>query len=132
MPEGPDVCVHVCVTCRAGEVCDEDASRPGRRLHEALVQAARDSDFAEWLALKEVSCLASCDHGCAAAVSMPGKWSYLLGRLDEAKVSDFLNYLRVYRDSRSGVVLPSRRAASLQNAVLARFPSLTLSLEGAA
>ncbi len=132
MSQDPGVCVHVCVTCRADEACDENAPRPGRRFHDTLAQVTRGGDFAEWLELKEVSCLASCERGCAAAVSMPGKWSYLLGRLDEAKTSDFLAYLRTYRDSRTGVVLPSRRAASLQDAVLARFPSLTPSLAGAA
>ncbi len=136
MAEGSDhsiqtVCVHICVTCRAGQEDVPEDERPGRRLHEQLTRATRDTDARAWLELKEVSCLASCQRGCAVAVSMPGKWSYLLGHLDDSKTDDVLTYLRVYRDSKSGVVLPSRRPSSLQDAVLARFPSLITS-EGAA
>jgi predicted metal-binding protein len=132
MAESANVCLHVCITCRAGQPEGDDADRPGRRLHQDLSHAVRNSDVSDWLELKEISCLASCPRGCAAAVSMPGKWSYLLGHLDETKIADLLTYLRVYRDSKSGVVLPSRRPGSLHDAVLARFPSLVPSPEGAA
>jgi len=131
MAESQTVCVHICVTCRAGQADANDEDRPGRRLHQELARAARDADAGAWLELKEVACLASCQRGCAVAVSMPGKWSYLLGHLDGSKTDDVLTYLRVYRDSKSGVVLPSRRPGSLQDAVLARFPSL-IAPEGAA
>lgn len=140
MAESPAACpsddsvhvsVHVCVTCRAGQTDADDADRPGRRLHQELARVAQDADASGWLALREVSCLASCERGCAVAVSMPGKWSYLLGHLDHGKTSDILTYLRSYRDSPSGVVMPSRRPASLKDVVLARFPSL-FTPEGAA
>jgi predicted metal-binding protein len=132
MAESQNVCLHVCITCRAGEPDDSDAERPGRRLHQDIARAVHESDAGDWLELKEISCLSSCPRGCAVAVSMPGKWSYLLGHLDGTKVGDLLTYLRVYRDSKSGVVLPSRRPGSLQDAVLARFPSLVPAPEGAA
>lgn len=119
----PDVCVHVCVTCRAGEDCAEDAERPGLMFRRAL-EAAAESGDAGWMAVREVSCLASCDHGCAAAISMPGKWSYLLGRLGAGKAADFVTYARTYRASKTGLVLPSKRPASLHDAVLGRMPSL--------
>jgi len=125
------VSVHVCVTCRAGRTDANDEDRPGRRLHQELARVAESADAGDWLELREVSCLASCERGCALAVSMPGKWSYLLGHLDDSKIDDVLTYLRVYRDSKSGVVLPSRRPPSLKDVVLARFPSLIAS-EGAA
>jgi predicted metal-binding protein len=125
MAEGQTVCLHVCVTCRAGEAERDGMMPAGRRLHEQFARALNDSGDSEWIELKEVACLVSCQRGCAAAVSMPGKWSYLLGHLDDSKTGDVLTYLRVYRESKSGAVLPSRRPASLQDAMLARFPSLT-------
>jgi len=128
-PRAPEVCIHVCVTCKAGEPCEDEAERPGLRFRQALDAALAKRDDAGWLAVREVSCLASCDHGCAAAISMDGKWSYLLGRLGEHKAADVLAYASVYRASKSGVVLPSKRPASLHDAVLGRMPSLVPTLE---
>src|SRR5205085_12098498 len=102
----PEVCVHVCVTCKAGEAGADEAARPGLRFRHAL-DAAVSAEAADWLEVREVSCLASCDHGCAVAISMAGKWSYLLGRLGAAKAADFLTYARTYRASKTGLVLPS-------------------------
>jgi predicted metal-binding protein len=123
-----EVCVHVCVTCKADNVgqdgaCEDDAERPGQRFGLAL-KAARAAGDADWLDIQEVNCLASCERGCAAAISMAGKWSYLLGRLSAAKADDFLTYARTYRASKTGLVLPSKRPASLHDAVLGRMPSL--------
>ena len=123
----PEVCVHICVTCKASEVCEDDAERPGLRFRRALEAAAADD--ADWLEIREVSCLASCDHGCAAAISMAGKWSYLLGRLGAPKAADILTYARTYRASKTGLVLPSKRPASLHDAVLGRMPSLVPAAE---
>ena len=125
----PEVCIHVCVTCKAGEACEDEAERPGLRLRRALDAALAERGDAGWLAIREVSCLASCDHGCAAAISMSGKWSYLLGRLGAQKAADVLAYAGVYRASRTGVVLPSKRPASLHDAVLGRMPSLVPAAE---
>lgn len=128
---GAEVCVHVCVTCQAGEICDDGTDRPGLRFRRALENAHAEADDADWLEIREISCLASCERGCAAVISMPGKWSYLLGRLGEPKAADFLAYARTYRASKTGVVLPSKRPASLHDAVLGRIPSLVPPVEDA-
>jgi predicted metal-binding protein len=75
--------------------------------------------------LRGVKCLSSCDHGCAAAISAPGKWTYLLGRLDPSLAADLLTYAEAYARSPTGTVLPSRRPASLARMVLGRMPDLT-------
>jgi predicted metal-binding protein len=123
-----EVCVHVCVTCKADEACEGDAERPGQRFRHALGEARARGD-ADWLEIREVNCLASCERGCAVAISMAGKWSYLLGRLTAAKADDFLTYARTYRASKTGLVLPSKRPASLHDAVLGRMPSLVPAAE---
>ena len=119
-----EVCVHICVTCKAGEACDDDAERPGLTFKRSLEAARAAGEDDDWLDLREVSCLASCERGCAAAISMPGKWSYLLGHLGAQKTHDVLAYARTYRASKTGLVLPSKRPASLHDAVLGRMPSL--------
>jgi len=73
--------------------------------------------------LREVTCLSLCDHGCAAAISMPGKWSYLLGRLDTSLAGDLLDYAGLYAQSATGTVMPSKRAPSLARMVLGRLPA---------
>ena len=111
--------LHVCTTCRAGQPLAKGQPPPGRHMLAAI--AAHPAAGA--VELREVACLSLCDHGCAAAIAMPGKWSYLLGRLDTSLAGDLLDYAATYAQSASGTVLPSRRAASLARMVLGRLPA---------
>ena len=118
----PDVPVlHVCTTCRAGVPLADGQVPPGRVMLDA-VAALLGSDPA--VDLREVTCLSSCDHGCAAAISAPGKWTYLLGRLDPLLAPDLLAYAAAYAAAKTGTVLPSKRPASLARMVLGRVPDL--------
>jgi predicted metal-binding protein len=110
----------VCVTCRAGREIDDDAPRPGRLLYEALSALCTGDDVPA--DLLPVECLSLCDNGCSAAISIQGKWSYLLGDLDAALAEDILTYARAYGASKTGLVLPSRRPASLATMVKGRMP----------
>ena len=111
--------LHVCTTCRAGLPLADGAVAPGQAFFEAVRDAAGPG-----VAVRPVKCLSSCDHGCAAAISAPGKWTYLLGRLDGALVPDLLAYAAAYAAHPTGTVLPSRRPASLARMVLGRVPDL--------
>ena len=111
--------LHVCTTCRAGEPLSEGEPVRGQRLFDAVAAAAPAE-----LRVLPVKCLSSCDHGCAAAISAPGKWTYLLGRLDAGLVPDLLAYAGTYAAHPTGTVLPSRRPASLARVVLGRMPCL--------
>lgn len=116
-------CLHVCTTCRAGEKPAPGEPPPGRRLLDALAHALAARDGAAPVRLRAVQCLALCGEGCTVAISSPGKWGYLLGRLSEAAADDLLVYAGAYAAARTGTVMPSRRPASLAAAVLARFPT---------
>ncbi len=111
--------LHVCVTCRAGLPLAEGQTAPGRFMHDA-VAAHPALDAVE---LREVSCLSVCGEGCAAAISMPGKWSYLLGRLTPGLAGDLLAYARLYAAHPTGTVLPSKRAPSLARMIMGRLPA---------
>ncbi len=113
--------LHVCTTCRAGPPLSEGQIAPGRHMHDAVAALLADNPVAE---LREVVCLSSCDNGCAAAISAPGKWTYLLGRLDPALGPDLLAYVAAYAAAKTGTVLPSKRPASLARMVLGRMPDL--------
>ena len=115
-------CLHICTTCRAGQPLAEGATPPGALLHAEIagLLAGMGEPPVE---LREVVCLASCERGCTVAISMPGKWGYLLGGLGIADVADILTYAASYGASKTGTVLPSRRPASLKAAIIARFPA---------
>ena len=111
--------LHVCTTCRAGQPLGEGEAPPGRRMHDAIA-AHPEAGAVE---LREVTCLSVCDGGCAAAISMPGKWSYLLGGLAPELTGDLLAYARSYAAHPTGTVLPSKRAASLARMIRGRLPA---------
>ena len=58
------------VTIRAGTVLEEGATTPGQRLHDAIIELAAEGAPVR---VHRVSCLASCERGCAAAISCSGK-----------------------------------------------------------
>ncbi len=108
--------LHVCITCRAGEALAEGAVPLGRHLHDAAAALGGD------VIVKPISCLASCERGCAAVLSQPGKWGYLLGGLRPELAADLLTYAATYAGTKTGTVMPSKRPASLLHVVLGRVP----------
>ncbi len=112
----------VCTTCRAGRSLAEDETPPGMLLYDALAGLLAAGDEAP-VTLAEVACLACCERGCAAAIAMPGKWTYLIGGLTPDHAADVLAYGAAYVASRAGAVLPSRKPAALRDAVLGRVPA---------
>lgn len=115
--------LHICTTCRAGQPLEPGHAPPGQHMHDAV--AALLAATPATVEVRPVTCLSSCDHGCAAAISQPGKWSYLLGRLSPALAPDLLAYAGLYAAHRTGTVLPSKRPASLARMVLGRLPDLS-------
>lgn len=119
--------LHVCTTCRAGEVLEEDAPRPGALLHAALT----DAGAPEGVAIVGVACLSACSQGAAVALSEPGKWTYVYGRLGTEDVSEILNGAAAYAASENGIVPWRERPVIFRKQSLARVPPLTLPLEAA-
>jgi predicted metal-binding protein len=112
--------LHICLTCRAGQSLADDEERPGQTLYNE-VAAIPASPTVE---LRAVTCLAVCEQGCGATLSAPGKFGYLLGRLDPSLAADLLAYAQSYAAHPTGAVMPSRRAASLKHVILGRIPAL--------
>jgi predicted metal-binding protein len=112
--------LHICATCRAGEEVAFGDQPPGAALFGAVDRM--NAEAGEPVDVRQVSCLAACDRGCTAAISMPGKFSYLLGGMGPQTAEDVFDYAQRYAASKTGLVLPSKRAQSLRHAVLGRFP----------
>jgi len=115
------VTLHVCVTCRAGEQGDE-LVRPGRRLHDALVETQRRDGGPQGFRVTEVECLSNCDRGCSAALTGPGRWSYIYGDLSEASVGDLLTGAARYAATSDGLVPWRERPTIFRKGVIARIP----------
>ena len=121
------VTLHVCVTCRAGEQGD-DIVRAGRRLHDALVDAQRHQDNPPGFRIVEVECLSNCNRGCSAALTGPGRWSYIYGDLNEASVDDLLTGAARYAATTDGLVPWRERPTIFRKGVIARIPPFTAAI----
>jgi len=116
------VSLHVCITCRAGEIETEGMARPGARLHAALVTAA----IPDAVRIRAVECLSACTQGCAVALTAPGRWSYVYGRLSESDASNILTGAAAYARAPDGIVPWRERPLIFRKQSLARIPPLDI------
>nr|WP_111299546.1 DUF1636 domain-containing protein [Paracoccus saliphilus] len=110
--------LHVCTTCRGTQPGnDPEGPRPGRALHDALRQAPPQG-----VEIRPVECLSACAQGCSVALSGPGKWSYVYGRLTPADAADILSGASAYAATADGIVPWRERPAIFRKQSLARIP----------
>ncbi len=111
--------IHVCAVCRQGD--DADA-RPGALFIEALrAQLAQEQDAA--IAVEAVECLAVCKRPCTAAISAPGKWTYVIGDLAaEEHIGEIVAAAKAYAASENGIVAWAQRPACFKKGVISRTP----------
>ncbi|MFU8883084.1 MAG: DUF1636 family protein [Rhodobacterales bacterium] len=112
--------LHVCMTCRAGQPVPDDAQRPGALLFDALTAA----DVPAGLTIRPVECLSACDHGCSIALTKPGGWSYVYGRMTPADAQDILQGAARYADAPDGLVPWRDRPVIFRKQSLARIPPM--------
>ena len=112
--------LHVCMTCKAGLPLEEGATPPGALLHAALM-AGGASDTVRII---PVECLSACSQGCAVALSAPGKWSYVYGRLTPADAAEVLAGAAAYAEAPDGIVPWRSRPVIFRKQSLARIPPL--------
>ena len=119
--------LYVCKTCKAGEVHEDDANRPGARLHAAIIA----EDAPEGVNVVGVACLSACSQGSAVALSEPGKWTYVYGHMTTDDVSDILTGAAAYAASSDGLVPWRERPVIFRKQSLARIPPFQMPLEAA-
>ncbi len=115
--------LFVCITCRReGDAPAEP--RPGARLYARLKEHATDVDVVP------VECLSNCQRACTAAVTAPGKWTYIVGHLDpEMHVEDMLAFARLHEGAADGLTAWRERPVHVRKNTIARVPPLALSKE---
>lgn len=121
------VTLHVCITCRAGQTVGEGEVTPGKRLHDAIREAGVPDD----VRLVPVECLSACSQGCSVALSAPGRWSYVYGRLTEAHAQDVVAGASAYAATSDGLVPWRSRPEIFRKQSLARLPPIAVVPEAA-
>ncbi|MBR1202531.1 MULTISPECIES: DUF1636 domain-containing protein [unclassified Bradyrhizobium] len=121
------VTLHVCITCRAGQTLAEGELAPGARLHAALVEAGVPDD----VNLVPVECLSACSQGCSVALSAPGRWSYVYGRLSADHAKDVIAGASAYAAAPDGIVPWRSRPEIFRKQSLARIPPIAIVPEAA-
>ncbi|ANW05893.1 DUF1636 family protein [Bradyrhizobium icense] len=121
------VTLHVCITCRAGQPLSEGEITPGARLHSAIFEAG----VPENVHVVPVECLSACSHGCSVALSAPGRWSYVYGRLSDANAPDVIAGAAAYAAAPDGIVPWRSRPEIFRKQSLARIPPITILPEAA-
>jgi predicted metal-binding protein len=114
------VTLHVCITCRAGQELQEGEITPGARLHAAIISVGTPED----VRVVAVECLSACSQGCSVALSAPGRWSYVYGRLSDANAGDVVAGAAAYAAAPDGIVPWRRRPEIFRKQSLARIPPI--------
>jgi predicted metal-binding protein len=114
------VTLHVCITCRAGQSLQEGETTPGARLHAAILRVGVPGR----VNVVPVECLSACSQGCSVALSAPGRWCYIYGRLSDANASDVIAGAAAYADAPDGIVPWRSRPEIFRKQSLARIPPI--------
>ncbi len=96
--------ITVCTTCRQPHLREDKARDPcGEALLAAVEAAAQGLPGVE---VRGTACLMGCEHGCNAAISGPGKMTYVLGRFAPAAeaAAALAEYARLHAESGTGTV----------------------------
>ncbi|WP_138464867.1 DUF1636 domain-containing protein [Poseidonocella sp. HB161398] len=114
--------ITVCTTCRTAEERDDRTLPPSGEAFLLAMKAA----CGDRLAVRGVSCLMGCEHGCNAAVSDHGKLTYVLGRFegsaeDAAALAEFAGG---HAASESGQVPFRQWPQGVKGHFIARVPPL--------
>jgi predicted metal-binding protein len=121
------VTLHVCITCRAGQTIGDGEVTPGARLHDAILKAG----VPEAVTVVPVECLSACSQGCSVALSAPGRWSYVYGRLSEDNAMDVIAGAAAYAGAPDGIVPWRSRPEIFRKQSLARIPPVLPVFEAA-
>lgn len=119
----PRATVFVCVSCRRrlgdGE---NDFDQPGGLLAANLRALLRDG---EAIAVEEVDCLAVCKRPCTVALAAEGKWTYVVGDLDNTlHPGEVAAVARAYAATDNGIVPWKERPATFRKGVISRIPPI--------
>lgn len=116
------VSLHVCTTRRAGEAVVERLSPAGARRHAAVTAAGPP----EPVRIIPMQWPSVCLPGCALALSAPGRWSSVYGRLSEQDLPEILAGAEADANALDRLVPWRARPAIFRKRSVARLATLEL------
>ncbi len=115
--------IFVCISC--GRRMDEAGiltEGPGPKFFDALNRSLPESGDVR-LEVQPVECLAVCKRPCTVAFAAEGKWTYIVGDLDEAThIGEVISAALSYAASENGIVPWKERPPAFRKGVVARVP----------
>lgn len=111
MSENPDHFLLICTTCKT-------------RIPAGDLQQAFDGRLPEGFALREVDCMAGCDHPRTVGFQAVGKAQYLFGGIGPDEVDALIAFARQYQSSDTGWTSATHRPRALFRKTLSRMPAL--------
>jgi predicted metal-binding protein len=114
------VTLHVCMTCKAGLPVEDGAPCMGAQLYAAITAEPAP----EGVQIVPVDCLSACNQGASVALSAPGRWSYVYGRMTAENAGDILAGAAAYARAPDGLVPWRERPVIFRKQSLARVPPL--------
>ena len=123
--------VFVCISCRRKLGEGEDQfDHPGPALAERVSAVLADDPT---ISVVPVECLAVCKRPCTVALAGDGKWTYVVGDLDNvAHFEEVAAVARAYAATDNGIVPWKERPATFRKGVISRIPPLGFILPEAA
>ncbi len=110
-----------CGGCKVTADGTVERVRPGALMLGQLLAADLPPD----IDVVGVECLSACTQGCAVALSAPGKWTYVYGRMDpDRDAPAILAGATAYAASADGIVPWRERPEVFRKQSLARVPPL--------
>ena len=118
-----DHVLYVCTGCNHTKSSEERmGNRSGRRLWDTLMEEVERRGGAA-VHVAPVACLSVCKDTCAAALTAPGKYTYVFGWLDPlTSAADLLACAELYAEAADGHV-PRAERPSATRRLISRVPS---------
>jgi len=112
--------LHICMTCKAGLAVPEGEKPMGALLWEAVAALPAP----DGVTVIPVDCLSACNSGAAVALSKPGAWGYVYGRMTADNAADILLGAEAYARTTDGLVPWRERPVIFRKQSLARIPPM--------
>ncbi|MBC7740427.1 MAG: DUF1636 domain-containing protein [Candidatus Saccharibacteria bacterium] len=108
------------MTCKAGLPVEDGATCMGAQVFAAIYALP----VPEGVEVVPVDCLSACNTGAAVALSAPGRWSYVYGRMGPEHAADILAGAAAYARAPDGLVPWRERPVIFRKQSVARIPPL--------
>ncbi len=108
------------MTCKAGLPVTEGELPLGAQLYAAIATLPAPLG----VQVVAVDCLSACNSGASVALSAPGRWSYVYGRMTPDNAADIIAGAEAYARAPDGLVPWRERPVIFRKQSLARIPPL--------